>query len=34
MCLSRLYVGAHHVSDVAAGAVLGTVAGMLTVRST
>ncbi len=27
MCLSRVYVGAHHASDVAAGAALGGVTG-------
>lgn len=29
MCLSRLYVGAHHPGDVAAGAALGTATGLL-----
>ena len=29
MCASRVYVGAHHGSDVAAGAALGTVTGLI-----
>jgi undecaprenyl-diphosphatase len=31
MCLSRLYVGAHHASDVAAGVALGAVTGSIAV---
>ena len=34
MCLSRLYVGAHHAGDVVAGAALGAVAGGLAVAVT
>ncbi len=34
MCLSRLYVGAHHAGDVAAGVALGAVAGGLAVAVT
>jgi undecaprenyl-diphosphatase len=34
MCLSRLYVGAHHPSDVAAGVALGAVTGGIVVAAT